>query len=85
MAPGLEIITARMLKELPKKRLVNSVCILNAILPLEYTLAYINKDCTYNKDNQTLENSNRRFILTTNHLTTDNFKKSRKAYTKKIQ
>jgi len=35
-APGLDLITARMLKELPKEGLLNLMCIFNAILRLEY-------------------------------------------------
>jgi hypothetical protein len=35
-APGLDLITARMLKELPKEGLVNLMYIFNAILRLEY-------------------------------------------------
>ena len=35
-APGLKLITARMLKELPKEGLVNLMYIFNAILQLEY-------------------------------------------------
>jgi hypothetical protein len=35
-APGLNLITARMLKELPNEGLVNLMYILNAILRLEY-------------------------------------------------
>jgi len=38
MAPGLDLITARMLKELPKEGLVNLMYIFNAILQLEYWL-----------------------------------------------
>ena len=34
-APGLDLITARMLKELPKEGLVN-LMLFNAILQLEY-------------------------------------------------
>jgi hypothetical protein len=35
-APGLDLITVRMLKELPKAGLVNLMYIFNAILRLEY-------------------------------------------------
>jgi hypothetical protein len=35
-APGLDLITARMLKELPKEGLVNPMYIFNVILRLEY-------------------------------------------------
>ena len=35
-APGLDLITVRMLKELPKEGLVNLMYIFNAILRLEY-------------------------------------------------
>jgi hypothetical protein len=35
-APGLDLITAGMLKELPKEGLVNLMYIFNAILRLEY-------------------------------------------------
>jgi hypothetical protein len=47
-------------------------------------LAYIISDGTSNTDTQTWEKSNRRFILTTNQLITDNFKNTRKALLKKI-
>jgi len=35
-APGLDLITARMIKKLPKEGLVNLMYIFNAILRLEY-------------------------------------------------
>jgi len=35
-APGLDLITARMLNELPKEELINLMYTFNAILRLEY-------------------------------------------------
>jgi hypothetical protein len=80
-APGLDLITARMLKELPKEGLVTLLYIFNAILLLEYWPKY----CINNNDIQPGKNSNGHFILRSNQLTTDNFKRTRKAYIQKCQ
>ena len=77
-----------MLKELPREGLGNLMYIFNAILQLGYwpksvNIAEIIKDCTYNSDTQTWEKSNRRFIVPTNQLATDNFKLLEKLILKK--
>jgi hypothetical protein len=81
-APGLHLITARILKELPKEGLVNLMSIFNAILRLEYwpkslKIAQIMMTAKPGKK------SNERFILPTSELTTDNFKILEKLILKK--
>jgi hypothetical protein len=70
-----------MLIELPKEGLVNLMYVFNAILLLEYWPKFL--DCTNNNDTENWEKSNGRLILPTNQLTTENFKSTRKADTKK--
>jgi hypothetical protein len=82
-APGLDLITAKMLKELPKEEFVNLMHIFSAILRLEYWPKSL-KIAQITMIFKPGKKFNGRFILPTNQLTTDNFKILEKPILKKI-
>jgi len=61
-APGMDLITAQMLKELPHEILTHLLHILNAILRNSYWSTSLKKSTNYH-DTKTWKRPNRRFII----------------------
>ena len=61
-APGMDLITAHMLKELPQEGLTHLLHILNAILRNSYWPTSLKKSTNYH-DTKTWKGPNRRFII----------------------